>query len=277
MKVLVAGATGIVGSNLVRQLVGMGHDVRALTRSAARAKFPIGVEVVEGDLTNPASFAHALEGVTGLHLINFGGDDFASLQTGAEIIALAEKAGVKRVTVLGNGQKTSVENAVEASSLAWTLLGPVEFMSNMLEWSYGIKASGLVRQPFASRKTAIVHEADIAAVAAHVLTSDGNGGKTYSITGPEVLTPRDLARIIGEAIGRDVQFVELTPEEARAEWQANGVPPDIIEFMLWVYGDTPEQGYTVTTTVEQVTGRPARTFAEWAAEHAAAFRTEAVA
>jgi uncharacterized protein YbjT (DUF2867 family) len=274
MKILVAGATGTVGRNLVEQLVEMGHEVRALTRNAAKAKFPAGVEVVEGDLMNPASFAPALEGVTGLHLINFGGDNFAPLQTGAEIITLAEQAGVRRVTVLGNGQKTTVENAVEASSLAWTLLGPVEFMSNMLEWSYGIQSADVVRQPFASRKTAIVHQADIAAVAAHVLTSDGHSGKTYTITGPEVLTPRDLARIIGEAIGRDIQFVELTPEEAQAEWTAAGFPPDIIQFLLYVYGNTPEQGYTVVPTVEQITGRPARTFAQWAAENAAAFRAE---
>jgi uncharacterized protein YbjT (DUF2867 family) len=277
MKILVTGATGTVGRNLVEQLFQMCHQVRALTRNPAKADFSAGVEVFEGDLTQPATLAPALEGIDGLHLINFGGDDFAPLQTGSEIVAMAEQAGVKRVTVLRGGPKGTVEQAVEASSMAWTLLEPVEFMSNILRWSYGIQAVGAVRQPFGSRKTAIVHEADIAAVAAGVLTSDGHGGKTYSISGPEVLTPRDMTRMIGEAIGREVQFVELTPDQAREEWGGAGLPRDVIEFLLWVYDNTPPHGYTVVPTVEQITGQPARTFAQWAAEHAAAFRVQTAA
>jgi uncharacterized protein YbjT (DUF2867 family) len=277
MKILVAGATGTVGHYLVEQLFQMGYQVRALTRNPAKANFSQGIEVVAGDLTIPSTLTSALDGVTGLHLINFGGDNFAPLQTGSEIIAMAERAGVKRVTVLRGGPKGTVENAVESSSLAWTLLEPVEFMSNILKWSYGIQAAGTVRQPFGSRKTAIVHEADIAAVAAGVLTSDGHAGKTYSISGPEVTTPRDMARMIGEALGRDIQFVDLTPDQAREEWAAVGLPHDIIEFLLWVYANTPPQGYTVVPTVEQITGRPARTFAQWAAEHAAVFGAQAAA
>jgi uncharacterized protein YbjT (DUF2867 family) len=277
MKILVTGATGTVGSNLVSQLFEMGHEVRALTRNPAKANFPVGVEVFQGDLTQPETLIPALQGVKGLHLINFGGDDFAPLQTGAEIVALAEKAGVQRVTVLRGGQKGSVEHAVEASSLVWTMLEPVEFMSNILRWSYGIQAAGSVRQPFGDRQTAIVHEADIAAVAAGVLTQDGHGGKSYSISGPEVLTPRDLAHIIGKAIGREVQFVDLTPDEARAEWSAVGLPGDVIEFLLWVYANTPPHGYTVVPTVEQITGKPARTFAQWAAENADVFKMAVVA
>ena len=268
MKILVTGATGTVGRNIVEQLAQVGHLVRALTRNPAKAKFPTSVEVVEGDLTNPATFASALEGVEGLHLINFGGDDYAMLQTGAEIVALAEKAGVKRVTVLRGGEESTVEQAVKQSSLAWTFLQPVEFMANMLEWSHSIRAERAVRVPFGSRKTAIVHEADIAAVAAAALTEEGHAGKMYDITGGEILTPRDLLRTISQAIGRDLQFIELTEAQARAEWQAAGLPAEIIEFMLWVYGNTPVHGYTVTPVVAQVTGRPPRTFAQWATEHA---------
>lgn len=277
MKILITGATGTVGSNLVSQLFEMGHQVRALTRNPAKANFPAGVEVFQGDLTQPETLIPALEGVDSLHLINFGGDDFAPLQTGAEIVALAEKAGVRRVTVLRGGQKGALESAVEGSSMAWTMLEPVEFMSNIRRWSYGIQAAGSVRQPFGDRKTAIVHEADIAAVAAGVLTQDGHGGKSYSISGPEVTTPREMTRMIGEAIGREVQFVDLTPDEARAEWGGFGLPGDIVEFLLWVYANTPPQGYTVVPTVEQITGKPARSFAQWAAENAALFVAQAVA
>jgi uncharacterized protein YbjT (DUF2867 family) len=271
MKILVAGSTGRVGRYLVEQLAQAGHHVRALTRNAAKAQFSGNVEVVEGDLKRPETLESALEGVTGLHLINFGGDDYAPLETGPEIVAMAEKAGVKRVTVLRGGEKGSIENAVEASSLAWTMLQPVEFMTGALDYAPSIRTEGVVRQPFANRKTAIVHEADIAAVGAVALTQDGHGGKAYNITGPEVLTPRDLVRMIGEAAGREIRFIELTPEEAKTQWQAEGTPAEFIDYMLYIYGSTPPAGYTLTQTVEEVTGRTACSFAQWARENAHQF------
>lgn len=272
MNILVTGATGTVGRKLVQQLHQAGHQVRALTRNPAKANFPDDVEVVLGDLTVPATLEVALAGVTSLHLITFGGDDYAPLQTSAEIVAMAEKAGVKRVTVLMGGTKGGVESAVESSALAWTLLQPVEFMSNMMEWAASIRAEGVVREPFGSRKTAIVHEADIAAVAAAALTEDGHGGKTYTITGGEVLTPPAMVQIIGAAVARELRFVELSEAQARAAWRARGFPDDVIEFFVWAFGNTPEIGYTVVPTVAQVTGHPPRTFAQWAAEHADKFR-----
>src|SRR5687768_3267296 len=118
-KILVTGATGTVGRQLVNHLVQAGHHVRALTRNPQKANFPAGVEVVTGDLTTPETLVLALEGMTGLHLINFDGGDsgYGLLQTGAEIVELAKKAGVQRVTVLRGGEKGSVEMEVEASDL----------------------------------------------------------------------------------------------------------------------------------------------------------------
>jgi uncharacterized protein YbjT (DUF2867 family) len=264
MKILVAGATGTVGSNLVEQLLQAGHQVRALTRNPAKANLPAGAELIAGDLINPSSFAAALEGVDALHLINFGGDDFAPLQTGGEIMALAKQAGVKRVTVLMGGMEGAVEQAVKDSGLEWTFLQPVEFMSNMREWASAIRSEKALRLPFVDRKTAIVHEADIAAVAAAALTQEGHAGKTYPITGSEVLSPRKMVDIISQAIGSPIQLIELTEAQAIEQWKAAGMPEDTIQFMLWVYGNPPEVGYTVAPTVQQVIGRPPRTFAQWA-------------
>lgn len=272
MKILVAGATGTVGGQIVKQLSEAGHQVRALTRNPAKAKFPVGVEVVAGDLTKPETLVSALEGVDSLHLIKFGGDNYADLETGREIVAMAEKAGVQRVTVLLGGTKGALEEAVESSSMAWTFLQPVEFMSNILEWAASIRSEGTIRLPFGDRKTAIVHEADIAAVAVAALTEDGHGGQTYTITGEEVLTPRKMVQIISAAIGQEVKLIDMTEAEAREEWKAAGHPQQVIEFLLWVYGNTPPIGYTVVPTVEQVSGRPPRTFAQWAADHADDFR-----
>jgi uncharacterized protein YbjT (DUF2867 family) len=275
MKILVAGATGTVGGQIVKQLSELGHQVLALTRNPAKANFPAEVEVVVGDLTKPETLMSALEGVNSLHLIKFGGDNYADLETGREIVAMAEKAGVQRVTVLMGGAKGALEEAVESSSMAWTFLQPVEFMANILEWAAGIRSESAVRLPFGDRKTAIVHEADIAAVAVAALTEDGHGGQTYTITGGEVLTPRKMVQIIGSAIGQDIRFIDLTEAEAREEWKAAGHPQQIIDFLMWVYGNTPPMGYTVVPTVEQVTGHPPRIFAQWAGDHVNNFRASA--
>lgn len=273
MKILVTGATGRVGRYLVEQLLDAGYEVRALTRNPQKANLPAGAQVMAGDLTKPETLEAAFEGISGLHMINFGGDDYAPLQTGAEIVAIAKSAGVRRITVLRGGEKGSVEAAVASSDLAWTFLEPVEFMTGALDWAESIRTKREVRQPFSERKTAIVHEADIAAVAARALVEDGHGGKTYTITGGEVLTPRAMVDIIASVTGHDIRFVTLTEAQAREEWAAAGMPSQVIEFFVWVYGNTPPAGYTVVPTVAQVTGCPPRSFAQWAAEHIDEFRS----
>ncbi|MFJ6884229.1 NAD(P)H-binding protein [Streptomyces californicus] len=275
MTILVTGATGTVGRRVVEQLLERGARVRALTRAPERAEFPPGVEVVGGDLEDPASLAPALRGVTGLHLITFGGEFSAPLETGDEILALAAEAGVRRVTVLHGGGDTPMETAVRASGFAWTVVMPVEFMANALEWAPGIRSEGVVREPFVDRLSAMVHESDIGAVAAVALTEDGHGGQEYLVTGPEALTVRDKTTAIGAARGADVELVELTEEQALENWRGQGMPEDVIGFLIAVYRDTPPEGRTVLGTVEKVTGRPARTFAQWAGEHAHLFRAGA--
>ncbi|WP_437290167.1 NAD(P)H-binding protein [Sorangium sp. So ce406] len=271
MKILVTGATGTVGREIVKQLAEGGHHVRALSRNPGRAKLPAGVEAVAGDLTAPESFAAAFEGVEALHLINFGGDDHAPLQTGEQIVALARRAGVRRISVLLGGSSAPLDAAVASSGVDATFLQPVEFMANHLEWAPSIRGEGVVREPFCDRLSAAVHEADIAAVAVAALTQGGHAGKTYTLTGPEVLSLRRKIELLAAAAGREIKLVELTEQQARERWAAAGFSPEAIEFFVEIYGNTPEIGKTVVPTIEQVTGRPARTFAQWAAEHAAAF------
>lgn len=269
---LVTGATGTVGRQIVLELLSRGHFVRALTRDPAKADFPDGVEVVRGDLADPASLVPALEGVTGLHLITFDGGLFAPLETGPEIVELAATAGVRRITVLNGGGDTPLQDAVKAGGIDWTVIMPVEFMANALEWAEGIRADDAVREPFVGRLSAMVHEGDIGAVAAVALSEDGHGGKSYLITGPEALTIQDKADTLAGARGRKIEVVELSEEQAVEQWRAAGQPAEVIGFLLEVYGNTPPEGRTPIGTVAEVTGRPARTFAQWAAEHADAFR-----
>lgn len=269
---LVAGATGTVGRPLVHRLLADGHRVRALTRNPDKADLPKGAEVVAGDLSDAASLTEAFEGVSAAHLIGFDGADYAPLANGAEIVDLARRSGVRQVTVLRGGfDKNPLEKALEASDLAWTFLTPVEFMANTLEWAPSIRDEGVVRAAFPDVKSAMIHEADIADVAAVALTHDGHAGQDYWLTGPEALTTREQVRMIGEVLGRDIRYVELTTDEVVAQWRAEGYTEEDIAFFLAVRTDPPEAGYTPLPTVEQVTGRPPRTFAQWVRDHAASF------
>lgn len=273
MTILIAGATGTVGRHLVQQLTDQGHAVRALTRNPANVDLPPDIEVVGGDLTRPGTLTTAFEGVIAAHLITFGGDEGEALTTGPQLVELATQAGVRRITVLSGWERSSVEDALEDSDIGWTLLAPVEFMSNALEWAESIRADGVLRLADTA-PSAVVHEADIAAVAATALTEDGHAGEEYWVTGPEALTPADRAHLIGEAIGARVVFERLTLDQERERLLTLGHPEEYVEFYLQLVSDPPPQGSVVLPTVERVTGRPARTFAQWALENAAAFQDQ---
>ncbi|MEJ3655284.1 NAD(P)H-binding protein [Actinomycetes bacterium KLBMP 9759] len=269
MTILVAGATGTVGSEIVRQLAEAGEKVRALTRNPAAARVPKGVEVAFGDLTAPETLAPALDGVTAMHLITFGGD--ADLQTGPEIVELAGRAGVRRISVLSGFYEGGVEAALRAGDIGWTHLRPVGFMANALSWVASVREHGVV-EVFGNQPGAIVHEADIAAVGVRALLEDGHAGAAYTITGPEAITPEEQVRILGAGIGRELGFVQLTEEQLRVQLEAEGADEEYIEFALLLGVAPPPEGAVVVPTVQDVTGRPARTFAQWVAEHADAFR-----
>ncbi len=270
--ILVTGATGTVGRQVVHQLVQAGRRVRALSRNPAAANLPAGVEVLAGDLAVPETVVPALAGVEAMHLISFAGEGYAPLETAPEIVDLAARAGVGKVTVLTGYRVGPVERAVEAGGFEWTHVQPVEFMANALGWAESIRTEGVVRESFPDQPSAKVHEADIAAVVVAALLQDGHAGKSYPVTGPEALTVTDTVRTIGAAIGRDLRLIELTEDQVRDQLRAAGQPDEVIESLIGFGTNPPSEVHTVLPTVEEVTGRPARTFTQWATEHAGAFR-----
>lgn len=272
MTYLVAGATGTVGRHVVEALRERGVSVRALTRTPQQASFPSDVDVVGGDLAQPESLRAALQGVVGVHLVNFGGaEQYAPLSDGSTLVKSLEAAGVQKATMLGGWEESSLEPAVRASSLEWTYLRPTGFMANSLEHAEAVQA-GVVEEPFVDEYAADVHEADIAAVAACALTEPGHAGASYWLTGPQRLCLRDKIGLIAQALGRDVRLVELTAEQARDKMIRQGVPQEMIDFALGLYADPPEEANIVNSNILDVTGKPARDFAQWAAENVAAFR-----
>jgi uncharacterized protein YbjT (DUF2867 family) len=184
-------------------------------------------------------------------------------------------AGVRRITVVWGGWVGPVEQAVADSGMEWTRLEPQEFMSNTLTWVESVRAEGVVREPY-DFPSALVHEADIGAVAAVALLDDGHAGRAYNLTGPESLTLRERIAILSWAIGHEIAFVPITHEQAVDRLIATGVSRADADYVVGWYAAPTDDATTVVDTVEQVTGRQARTFAQWVAEHAERFQAPRV-
>ncbi|MFI8517610.1 NAD(P)H-binding protein [Streptomyces sp. NPDC085481] len=273
MTILVTGATGTLGRHVVERLRQAGQAVRALTRTPDDATgLPDDVEVVGGDLTKPHTLAAALHGVSALHLLGATGHDHAPLRTGPQIMSMAAEAGVRRLTVLSAGEEGELRQAVRDSGLEWTFVWPIDLMSNALGWAEAIRDTAEVREPYARRRTASADETDVAEVVATVLAAGGHMGRSLVVSGPEALTPADKVAAIAAVTGREIRFTELTDDQARRQWRAEGWPEEGIEFMLRMWATVPETVGGVTSAVADVLGRPPRTFAQWAAAHADAFR-----
>jgi uncharacterized protein YbjT (DUF2867 family) len=274
--ILVTGATGNVGGELVRALAGAGQPVRALTRGGREQEFPPGVQPVTGDLNQPQSMRTALAGAAAMFL-------YPGYQDMAGTLAEARQAGVRRVVLMSGssaaGGDTSnavsrymieSEDAVRASGLAWTMVRAFGFMSNTLQWVPQLREGDLVRAPFAGVPIAVVDPSDIAAVAAAALTAAGHDGRVYTVSGPQALRPADRARILGEVLGRDLRFEGQSDDEARAEMSA-AMPAEYVDafFDFYVKGTLDES--QPQPDVAEVTGRPPRSFRQWAQAHASAF------
>lgn len=270
MTILITGATGRIGRHLVTQLLDDGHHVRAITRNPATAQLPEAAEVVRGDLTDLDSLRDAFAGIEALHLITFGGDDGADLNNGAEIVSLAHESGIRRVSVLAGWAPTSIEDALKTGGLDWCRIEPVEVMCNTRDWEEEIRTHSTV-STLATYPSAMVHEADIAAVAACALTQDGHTGQNYRVTGPEALTPAERSGVLSEVIGRPIRHIQLTEEQERERLATHGFGDDYVEFGIHLAINPPEAAGQVLDTVPRITGRPSRTFTQWAHENATAW------
>ncbi|THA86254.1 NAD(P)H-binding protein [Streptomyces sp. A0592] len=278
-RILVTGATGRVGGAVVSQLHAAGVPVRALVRG--EADFPEGVHAVRGDLGDPASLDAALEGIDSVFLVW----PFLSAEGASDVIEAIRKQA-RRVVYLssagvGSEEKpgevitmfhTELERQIEASGLEWTGLRPTGFASNTLGWARQIRTTGAVRAPLARLARPLIHEADMAAVAVKALTTDALLGARPLITGLELITQERQVALIGEAIGRPVRFEEIALDEAVEQMKAEGYPPELVETVLPAQAAMLDNPEPVNDEVERITGTPARSFREWAVDHAADFR-----
>lgn len=268
--IIVAGATGNVGREVVRELVGAGEPVRALVRDPAKVTVP----AVAGDLTDPSTLGPALAGGTALFLLSGYSPD---------VFSVAREAGVRRVVLMSGGSAETgdrtnavarymidTEDALRASGLAWTMVRPRMFMTNTFQWQQQLEA-GVVRAPWPDVAAAVVDPADIAAVAAKALVSAEHEGREYPVTGPEALRPEERVRVLAEVLGRPLRYEAQPDDEARAEMTAQ-MPVEYVDAFFSFYSDGKLDEATVFPTVEEVTGRPARPFADWVGANADRFR-----
>ncbi|MFL5332593.1 MAG: NAD(P)H-binding protein, partial [Geminicoccaceae bacterium] len=267
--ILVTGATGNIGREVVNLLLADGQQVVAVTRDPATAALPDGARVVGGDPSHPTTLTEALLGVEAVLISPRAlGDATAAVAT-CELLALAAARGVQRVVALSAatveypagyrrfaGAFKAVEDAVKASVLPWTILRSTDYAANALAWAPQIRATGVVRGAYADAVTSTIHERDVAAVAVCALMNPAHAGYAYLLSGPQSLSQRDKVRLIGEAIGKKLSFEELPPDQVRQAMLAQGLPADVPDRLLGSLADYAKQPGPSSHTVAQILGRP---------------------
>ncbi|HJZ98222.1 MAG TPA: NAD(P)H-binding protein [Candidatus Solibacter sp.] len=283
-RILVIGSTGNVGRHVVSQLSTTGSAVRALARNPNSAANSKNVEIVCGDLAAPESLDAALDGVDSVFLVWTAPPGTAA----AVIERIASRA--RKIVYLSAPIRTQhpffqaslpnagatlnaeLERLIIASGMAWTFVRPGMFAGNSVGfWAGQIRAGNVVRWPYVESPTAPIDERDIAAVAVSSLLYSRHEGGDYVITGPESLTQTEQVEAIGRAIGRELRVANLSPEDARRELTP-AFPLSVLNILMTCWAAAIGQPAHVTSTFAEVTGRPPRTFAEWARDYVEEFR-----
>lgn len=285
--ILVTGATGSIGTHLVRLLQEKGVAFKALVRDEVKAR-ALGCDVVTGDFDDPGSLVPAMEGVDRLFL-NAGGaqpvdGEQPMVRQQKAAIDAARAAGVSRVVKvsvsgahrggrLAQGAHWEIEEYLKASGLGWSMLRPGGFMQNFVTGTAAFTADGKLLDVYGGAPVSYIDCHDIAACAAALLTGSGGLGETYELTGPQALTCAEIAQELSAALGRTVEHAELSPDELAAGLRAQGLPARFADDLAELSRQVASGSMAATTTaVRDLTGREPRTFGEFLAANAEALR-----
>jgi uncharacterized protein YbjT (DUF2867 family) len=282
MKHLITGATGDIGSRVVRQLLERNIRPRVLVRDEAKARSLFGgrVDVVIGDLAEPSSLRRAFNGVEAVYLVNVGPqipqlDDMAATE--------AKQGGVKRIIKLSSldvehglaigAWHEQGEAAIRAAGIPYTFVRPTGFMSNLLAWANTIKLEGIVRSSTGNGRRPFIHSEDIAAVSVEALVSENHLGKCLSLTGPEPLTFAEATAAIAAAIGKPLEFRTISDAEARERYSKVSGSREETEAHVALWRAIREDCLAaVTDDVERILGRKPIPLRQWAFENASCFQ-----
>ncbi|QOV33337.1 NAD(P)H-binding protein [Streptomyces ferrugineus] len=275
--------TGIVGRCLARQLLAMGRHVRVMAETDQCGGWPDTVEVVEASITRPLECARAFDGVGAVFLAG------ARASTVQDALTLAREASVGKVVLLSShGPEYEEANPPEHSGLAWTHIRPSAVMGAVLEgtypatgsdWPDTVRADGVVREAFLNQgHYPFIHEEDLAAVVAAALISDDYTGTVVEAVGPPLST-RSRVRSIATALGRDIDTVDLAPDQSRAIWRRLGWPDGAIDVTLYAleeygahFAELVQWTLDQRPSVQDIIGRPLRTYDDWVSENVDSFR-----
>jgi len=281
---LITGATGTVGRHVLRLLADKGEAVRAMTRDRTRVPTLPGVDVVQADFDDPASVQQAVAGVEAVFLLT--APEAPTPRHDLAMLDAARSAGITRVvklSAIGTGEKIDAdktvgawhllaEQAVQASGMAWTLLRPSTFASNVLWWADAINTGDPVPNLTGTGTQGIIDPRDVAAVAVQALISSDHTGQVYTLTGPELLSVPDQADRLEHVLGRPVKTVDQPLDVARAQMLASGMDSSVVDVIVtgsaWVRAG---RNAILTDDVARVLGRPPTSFDAWARDHRDAF------
>jgi uncharacterized protein YbjT (DUF2867 family) len=285
--ILVTGASGTIGRHVVQLLQQGGHRARAMIRARPGRAVPPGVDVVRADFGDPASLRRAVAGVRVVFLLTAPATPTPDHDVA--MVAAARTAGVASVvklSAIGAGERfgtatvgawhQAAEEAVRAGGLAWTVLRPSSFASNWLYSASAIRAGHPVPNLAGDGKQGVIDPLDIAAVAVAALTDGTHAGKTYTLTGPELLSAPEQADQLAQVIGRPVTTVDVPPAGAHQQLLTSGMPLAAVEATVtgtsWARAG---HNSILTDDVARVLARPPATFQAWARRHREVFTENA--
>jgi uncharacterized protein YbjT (DUF2867 family) len=279
--ILITGATGHIGKELIPFLLESGQSIRVLVRDEKKvAPLDPCIERVVGDWNKLETLASAMEGVERVFLVTF------ETQQDMNVIEAAKRAGVQHIVKLSTLEATEHkikvgkwhyerEELIRASGLDWTLIRPGMFMSNSIDWwSDSIKHQGSVFFPGGKKgKVAPVDPRDVAKVSALALTQPGHNGQAYELTGTELFTIGGMVQVISCVLGKPIQYVDIPPIAAKLFMLKSGMDKVLVNALMeMLVSLRRNEGAIVTDIVQRLTGYPPRTFEAWCREHIEAFQ-----
>ncbi|MDO6434318.1 SDR family oxidoreductase [Flavitalea sp. BT771] len=282
-KILITGATGSVGSELVKQLSAKHIPFRALVRTSDKTNaFPAEAEIIQGDLGDPESVRQALQGIEKAFLLTNSSEQAEQLQS--SFVDIAATAGIQHIVKLSQlharpdspvrflRYHAAVEQRIKDAGMAYTFLRPNLYMQGLLGFRGFIAQQGKFFAAAGNARISLVDIRDIAAMAAAALLDKGHEYKTYDITGPQALTHEELAAHLSAVLEKPVHYIDVTPEQMQQsllsagfpQWQAEGV---IEDYAHYARGEAA----AVSPSVEAVTAHPPRDFKSFARDYAPLF------
>ena len=281
--ILVTGATGTIGRDVMKQLAKKRAAVRAGVRDPGKARRQFGTEIALAafDFEDAQSFDGALKGMEKVFLLP--PLMLNQVEMVNAFVDAAKRAGVRHIVklsvigvdagprfMLGEWHAAG-ERHIRESGLAFTFLRPNSFMQNFI--NYFPPRDGIIYLPWGNGKASFVDARDIAAVATEALTAHDHEGKSYTLTGPAALGIEEVANILSEAAGREIKYVDLAESAARDGMLQAGLPQWQVDALMELHAINKQGLWAIVALdIEKVTGKPPIQFAQFARDHAEKFR-----